>query len=431
MDNNILENTPNSFLANLSSRLLQQSRVNQQYLSNSGPPSTLDLSEFPSLSGKSTNGNNNLMQSQNAPGSSRPAYVGIIKENVPSTTASEFTIHSEDFPALPGSNPNLTANTHETQQTQSTNQSSTPPTGGLGGHLSGLFNTQTSVNSANNNSLNSTVQLSSSLPNQSSQAHQQQSSVAASVQQQLSNSNNLCNQQTSSIQQSELAQLAASSAGMDSSNKQNNSIKRGIQTSKDGRVTNIPAGMVTDQYGMVGLLAFIRAAESDPSLVSLALGSDLTTLKLDLNSTESLFSTFPGPWSDVPLRPHEIDYSVPQEYLINNQIRDKLASVKLNRYGDDMLFFLFYLFPQDYIQAAAANELYSRDWRYHKDEKVWITRCPGKVPVEKTQTYERGTYYYFDVINWQKIAKEFYLDYDRLENNPVNIQNRLMNQQTS
>lgn len=141
-------------------------------------------------------------------------------------------------------------------------------------------------------------------------------------------------------------------------NDKNSQIKRGIQTSKDGRVTNIPQGMVTDQFGMVGLLAFIRAAESDPSLVSLALGTDLTTLKLDLNSTESLYSTFPGPWSDIPLRPHEIDYSVPQEYLINNQIRDKLASVRLNRYGDDMLFFLFYLFPQDYIQAAAANELY-------------------------------------------------------------------------
>lgn len=308
-----------------------------------GPPSTLDLSEFPSLSGKS-NGNN-LMQSQNAPGA-RPAYVGIIKENVPSTTASEFTIHSEDFPALPGSNPNLTANTHEAQQS---NQSSTPPTSGL----SGLFNTQTSIN-VTNNSLNNTAQLlSSSLPNQS-QAHQ--SSSLVSVQQQLSNSNSL-NQQSSSVQQQ--ADCVQSGLSMnDNSNKQsNNSIKRGIQTSKDGRVTNIPAGMVTDQFGMVGLLAFIRAAESDPSLVSLALGSDLTTLKLDLNSTESLYSTFPGPWSDTPLRPHEIDYSVPQEYLINNQIRDKLASVKLNRYGDDMLFFLFYLFPQDYIQAAAANEL--------------------------------------------------------------------------
>lgn len=79
---------------------------------------------------------------------------------------------------------------------------------------------------------------------------------------------------------------------------------------------------------------------------------------------------------------------------------------------------------------------YTRDWRYHKDEKVWITRCPGKVPIEKTQLYERGTYYYFDVANWQKIAKEFHLDYDRLENNPINMnhpslsqyqQQRLMN----
>ncbi|CAN7993277.1 unnamed protein product [Ixodes pacificus] len=65
-------------------------------------------------------------------------------------------------------------------------------------------------------------------------------------------------------------------------------LKRGIQTSKDGEctVTNIPAGMVTDQYGMVGLLTFIRAAETDPNLVSLALGSDLTTLGLNLNSPE-------------------------------------------------------------------------------------------------------------------------------------------------
>lgn len=280
------------------------------------------------------------MQSQNAPGSSRPAYVGIIKENAPSTTASEFTIHSEDFPALPGSNPNLNlTNTHDGQQ-QSNQSSSTPTSSGL----SGLFN------SVNANSLSSTNQLSSSLPSNQSQAHPQsagnlqlgsnsliqQSSVDLSGNNENSSSNKL--QQQQSLQPG-------------------NAIKRGIQTSKDGRVSNIPPGMVTDQFGMVGLLTFIRAAEHDPSLVSLALGQDLTTLKLDLNSTESLYSTFPGPWSDAPLRPHEIDYSVPQEYLINNQIRDKLAQVKLSRYGDDMLFFLFYLFPQDYIQAAAANEL--------------------------------------------------------------------------
>ncbi len=53
-----------------------------------------------------------------------------------------------------------------------------------------------------------------------------------------------------------------------------------------GKVTNIPLGMVTDQFGMIGLLTFIRAAETDPGMVHLALGSDLTTLGLNLNSPE-------------------------------------------------------------------------------------------------------------------------------------------------
>lgn len=35
---------------------------------------------------------------------------------------------------------------------------------------------------------------------------------------------------------------------------------------------SIPPGMVQDQFGMMGLLTFIRGAETDPNLVSLALG---------------------------------------------------------------------------------------------------------------------------------------------------------------
>ena len=53
-----------------------------------------------------------------------------------------------------------------------------------------------------------------------------------------------------------------------------------------GTVSNIPGGMVNDQFGMVGLLSFIRAAETDPNLVVLAPGIDLTTLGLNLNSPE-------------------------------------------------------------------------------------------------------------------------------------------------
>lgn len=178
------------------------------------------------------------------------------------------------------------------------------------------------------------------------------------------------------------------------------------------------ASMVKDQFGMVGLLTFIRAAETDPNLVSLALGQDLTALGLNLNSPENLYQNFGGPWAETPCRPQDIDFHVPPEYLINAAIRDKLAPVKLNRYKDDLLFYMFYTNVGDVLQLAAAAELYSREWRYHMEEKVWITQAPGLGLVEKTSTYERGTYYYFDAQNWRKVAKEFHLDYTKLESRP-------------
>ena len=88
-----------------------------------------------------------------------------------------------------------------------------------------------------------------------------------------------------------------------------------------GLVTNIPQNMVVDQFGMIGLLTFIRAAETDPNLVSLALGADLTTLGLNLNSEVNLFPTFGGPWAETPCRPQDIDFHVPHEYLTNTAIR--------------------------------------------------------------------------------------------------------------
>jgi len=193
----------------------------------------------------------------------------------------------------------------------------------------------------------------------------------------------------------------------------------GIQTSSSGVITNIPSGMVTDQFGMIGLLTFIRAAETEPNLVTLALGSDLTTLGLNLNSTESLYHTFGSPFSDSTCKPHEIDFYAPPEYLISTSIRDKLAPIKLGRYGEDLLFYLYYTNCGDILQLAAAAELYARDWRYHKDERVWITRFPGMEPQVKMSTYERGTYYYFDPQGWRKVAKEFHVEYDRLEEKPT------------
>lgn len=195
--------------------------------------------------------------------------------------------------------------------------------------------------------------------------------------------------------------------------------KRGIQTHSDGSITGIPAGMLNDQFGMVGLVACLRAIESDPTIIPLALGHDLTTLGLNLNAVENLYQNFGGPWADSPCRPQDIDYCVPPEYLTNANIMDKLAPIKLNRYTDDLLFYLFYNFGGEAFQLAAAAELYNRDWRYHKEEKCWITRASGQAVVERTATHERGTYFVFDATHWRKVPKEMTLEYDKLEERPM------------
>ncbi|CAH0551069.1 unnamed protein product [Brassicogethes aeneus] len=293
-------------------------------------PSLLDLSEFPSL----TNRNSDVPQPSPMP-SGKP-YVGMVKQ--PTSESSEFTMSSEDFPALPG--------TH--------NREGVSPGG--------------------------------------------------------------------SSSSDKIITGSGDGANLTRESDKNTS-KSGIQTSPDGRVTNIPGSMVNDQFGIVGLLTFIRAAETDPNLVSLALGQDLTALGLNLNSPDNLYPTFGGPWAEHPCRPQDIDFHVPPEYLINHAIRDKLASMKLSRYKDDLLFFMFYNNIGDVLQIAAADELYNREWRYHTEEKVWITQVPGMVLIEKTSTYERGTYYFFDAQNWRKVAKEFHLDYSKLEGRPTRNQN--------
>ena len=150
----------------------------------------------------------------------------------------------------------------------------------------------------------------------------------------------------------------------------------------------------------------------------------------------------------------------------------QLAAIKLSRYGEDLLFYLYYMNGGDLLQLLAAVELweqhtnththththtqlllhkliqvkifyrpvhsdyqllvlhwvllshwwaiinvcvcvcvcvcvsrFNRDWRYHKEERVWITRAPGMEPTLKTNAYERGTYYFFDCLNWRKVAK--------------------------
>lgn len=71
-----------------------------------------------------------------------------------------------------------------------------------------------------------------------------------------------------------------------------------------------------DLYGLRGLLNVIRM--TDPDLNTLALGSDLTTLGLNLNSTECLYTTFASPWAEGPTT-RDPKFFLPQCYNIQKQ----------------------------------------------------------------------------------------------------------------
>lgn len=66
-----------------------------------------------------------------------------------------------------------------------------------------------------------------------------------------------------------------------------------------------------DRFGLLGLRSVIKM--TDPDLASLALGIDLTSLGLNLNSTENLYKTFASPWSNEPSKA-DPEFSVPQCY---------------------------------------------------------------------------------------------------------------------
>jgi hypothetical protein len=129
----------------------------------------------------------------------------------------------------------------------------------------------------------------------------------------------------------------------------------------------------------------------------------------------NLYHSFLSPFADVPCRLQDVDFlASPTEYLVNAQIKDKLAPIDTSRYSDDTLFYLFYMCGGDLIQLQAAAALYDRDWRYHIEKKVWLTKVPGVEPLQKMNNFEKGYYTIFDASQWRKIQAEMTIEYCKL-----------------
>eukprot|EP00158_Paraphelidium_tribonemae_P005398 Partr_v1_DN27317_c0_g1_i2_m46540 putative CCR4-NOT transcription complex subunit 2 len=166
----------------------------------------------------------------------------------------------------------------------------------------------------------------------------------------------------------------------------------------------------TDRFGLMGLLGVIRMTDQD--LNTLALGCDLTTLGLNLNAAEELFPTFISPWPEQPT-----DIAQPPIPACYTVAQIAPPSAKISYFTDETLLYIFYCMPQDELQDHAADELYRRNWRYHKDLKLWLTKDSNVPESMFTQTaqYEKGIYVFWDIQHWCRVSKEFVVYYDMLE----------------
>nr|PNR29749.1 hypothetical protein PHYPA_028443 [Physcomitrium patens] len=209
------------------------------------------------------------------------------------------------------------------------------------------------------------------------------------------------------LQQYHQAQLRAGGAGIQQ--------QQFAQLARESIKGFQQGGMATpqDRFGLLGLLSVIRM--SDPDLTTLALGTDLTTLGLNLNSRENLYKTFASPWADGPVR-GEPEFTLPDCYV---QRAPRLQPGYFSKFPQETLFYIFYSMPNDEAQMYAADELYNRGWFYHKDHKIWLTRVLNEIPPVTTQTFERGAYYFFDHNTWDTGRKEnFVLQYEHIEKRP-------------
>lgn len=165
-----------------------------------------------------------------------------------------------------------------------------------------------------------------------------------------------------------------------------------------------------ERYGLNGLLGVIRMENNDQTTV--AIGNDLTTMGLNMNpSAIPLSKSFGSPWTETSVHKPTPEYSLPSCYNVPSAPPQQ---TKIQSFTDETLFFIFYTMPRDSMQEAVAVELTNRNWRYHKELKLWLTKDPLTEPVQQTAQSERGLYIFFDPSSWTKIKKEFVLFYQAI-----------------
>ncbi|XP_024981270.1 probable NOT transcription complex subunit VIP2 isoform X1 [Cynara cardunculus var. scolymus] len=371
---------------------------------NNNDGSPFDINDFPQLSSRPSSSGG----AQGQIGSLRKQGLGvspIVQQN------QEFSIQNEDFPALPGfkgSNADYSMDLHQKDQVHENNVSMMQSPHFSIGRSSGTFSSHhpqqqsssVSFSPANNQDLHHLH--GSDMFQRSHSSYHSQASGPPGVGLRPLNSQNtisgigsydqLIQHYPPQQNQSQFRLQQMSAAG---------------QSYRDQGMKSLQAAQTApDRFGLLGLLSVIRM--SDPDLTSLALGIDLTTLGLNLNSAENLHRTFGSPWSDESVK-GDPDFTVPQCYY--SKQAPVLNQWYFSKFQLNTLFYIFYSMPQDEAQLYAANELHNRGWFYHREHRLWFMRAANIEPLVKTNAYERGSFICFDPNTWETIRKDNFVVY--------------------
>jgi CCR4-NOT transcription complex subunit 2 len=272
---------------------------------------------------------------------------------------SEFVIQKEDFPAL------------SSYISTSSNDKSNTGTSSMDQTQDSTFNKRSSVSSSFTSSVHDNVprtqQQGGSIGSRGSQAA---AAAAASG--------------TAGMTKTSTSTSTTSSSTATSNNNNNNSSSVSLAGGSFGgghfkgknSTTSGTALDANNLYGLLGMLHTIirpgaNGNEGSEKKNLVAIGFDLTSLGLNLNSSEPLLPTFASPWAEGPATT-EPQFTLPMCYFNQPPV---LKTTHLNKFHLETLFYIFYMLPKDILQAYAAQELYTREWRYHMELKLWLKRA--------------------------------------------------------
>lgn len=174
--------------------------------------------------------------------------------------------------------------------------------------------------------------------------------------------------------------------------------------------TPAPEAADIDKFGLKGISLLVKMDQTDQN--SWAIGQDLGLMGLDLSEDLEILKNLASPWQETSRSEVEPFFSLSESILQKNIIPPpEPCDNKILSFMDETLFYIFYTKPRDTLQEYAARELVARNWRYHRDIQVWLTKDSNVEPVLISPEVERGVYIFFDPHNWEKIRKEFVLHY--------------------